>query len=205
MKGNSRYHILILMILICTSVFGTKLCFQIEKNSITQRNKLYFANSYSDFSSVKISESNVSYTANSWDELASIISSDTYTYNSSTNVLTRKVLNITLKSSTNWTVNKSIKIEEWQKINIIPESSKNIIFLRNASHLYTFFDSYGEFTIGNDTSTGKISFDGNKSNVTSNRSFINAWSGKLNIYKNVKFFNNKKSNDVGTGGRSVVC
>lgn len=204
MKESNYKSIFCLLFFLCVIVFGTTLGLKIEKNSINQINKVYFANSYSDFSSVKISESNVSYVANSWDELANIISSDTYTYNPTTNVLTRKVLNITLKSSNNWIVNKSIKIEEWQKINIIPESGKSIIFLRNTSYLYTFFDSYGEFSIGNDISTGKITFDGNKSNVTSNRSFINSWSGKLNIYKNVKFSNNRKNSDVGTGGRSYI-
>lgn len=190
------YTIFIVSLNLIWMLFNIK----IEKKDFIVRNKIFLENLYSDFSTVKISESPVSYTVNTWDQLYNIITSDMYTYDSNTNILTRKTLNITINSNDTLSVNKKIPILEWQNVVIIPSEGKTVKLLRDSSYKEAFFDVEGSLSIGSNNSTGNIKLDGNRSSVTSISSLINAKSGTLNLYNNVALINNKKSSGDGTAG-----
>ena len=130
------YTIFIVSLCLIWMLFNIK----IEKKDFIVRNKIFLENLYSDFSTVKISESPVSYTVNTWDQLYNIITSDMYTYDSNTNILTRKTLNITINSNDTLSVNKKIPILEWQNVVIIPSEGKTVKLLRDSSYKEAFFD-----------------------------------------------------------------
>lgn len=140
----------------------------------------------------EIKYKNKEVSVNNWNELKKVIDenkTDISSVNSSNKSVTIYELKVLLKAGGDYTVDKTISIAPQQKITLTTED--NIKILRGTTFKNDpIFNVEGELSIGEENMKGNITIDGNKSNVTASNVLILCFSGKLNLYKNVKISNN---------------
>lgn len=123
---------------------------------------------------------------NSWESLKKEIETSTNSV---------KKIKIELDENENWEANSTITIKENQKISLI--SNDEVIIKRKANFTEGLIKNNGILTLGDNIMSGKIIFDGNKENITSNSALLKSDNGTITINNNITIQNNHSTENGG--------